>query len=87
MSNFFQTVSNDVSKLQSDFTGPNYKYYKYIRNPSELGMSGDGSIGALSNDIAGIIDYVELLVTVSPSMALMYSEVVKISVTSDLSYL
>ena len=63
MSNFFKNVANDVSKIESEFLGPNYKYYKYIRNPSELGMSGDGSIGALSDDIAGIIDYVELLVS------------------------
>ena len=60
---FFETVSTDMSKLQAEFLGPNYKYYKFIRNPSELGMSGDGSIGALADDIAGIIDYVELLVS------------------------
>jgi len=63
MSNFFNDVANDITKVEQEFIGPDYKYHKFIRNPSQLGMSGDGSIGALSDDIAGIIDYVELLVS------------------------
>ena len=47
MSNFFNDVANDITKVEQEFIGPDYKYYKYIRNPSQLGMSGDGSIGAL----------------------------------------
>ena len=63
MSNFFDDVANDISKVEKEFLGPDYKYYKYIRNPHQLGMSGDGSIGALTDDIAGIVDYVQLLVS------------------------
>ena len=63
MSNFFEDVANDMSKVEQDFLGPDYKYYKFIRNPQQLGMSADGSIDALSDDIAGILDYVELLVS------------------------
>ena len=63
MSNFFKDVADDVSKMENEFLGPDYKYYRFIRNPQELGMSGDGSISALSDDIAGIIDYVDLLVS------------------------
>lgn len=63
MSNFFNTVSKDISKVEKEFLGPDYKYYKFIRNPHQLGMSGDGSIKALSKDIAGIVDYVNLLVS------------------------
>ena len=63
MSNFFEKVVTDMDSLEQEFLGPNYKYYKFIRNPNELGMSGGGSISDLSDDIAGIIDYVELLVS------------------------
>jgi hypothetical protein len=63
MSNFFEKVANDVTNVEQEFLGPDYKYYRFIRNPQQLGISGDGSIGALTDDIAGIIDYVELLVS------------------------
>ena len=63
MSSFFEKVAGDASKLESEFLGPNYEYHKFIRNPQQLGMSGGGSIGDLADDIAGIIDYVELLVS------------------------
>ena len=63
MSNFFEKVSTDIGSLEKEFLGPDYKYYRFIRNPHELGMSGGGSIGDLSTDIAGIMDYVELLVS------------------------
>ena len=55
MSNFFEKVVTDMDSLEQEFLGPNYKYYRFIRNPNELGMSGGGSIGDLSDDIAGII--------------------------------
>ena len=63
MSNFFEDIANDISKVEKEFIGPDYKYHKFIRNPHQLGVTDDGSIGALSDDIAGIIDYVELLVS------------------------
>lgn len=63
MSNFFDKIIDDADTLEQDFLGPDYKYYKHIKNPSQLGMSGDGNLNALSNDIAGIMDYVEVLVS------------------------
>jgi hypothetical protein len=63
MSNFFEKVATDMDNMEQKFLGPDYKYYKFIKNPNELGMSGGGSIGDLSTDIAGIINYVELLVS------------------------
>lgn len=60
---FFDKIVTDFDNIEQEFLGPDYNYHKNIRNPSELGMSGDGSISALSKDIAGIIDYVEVLVS------------------------
>lgn len=61
--NFFKDVVTDMDKVQQEFLGPDYAYYKKIRNPSELGVSGSGNLGALEKDIASIIDYVEVLVS------------------------
>ena len=38
-------------------------YYKYVKNPSEIGMSSSGSLSALGKDIDGLVNYVELLVS------------------------
>jgi hypothetical protein len=40
-----------------------YNYSSMIKAPSELGMSSEGSIGALSRDIDGLIAYTEILVS------------------------
>jgi hypothetical protein len=42
--------------------GPSYSYWGNIKTPSELGMSDEGSIRALSNDVSGLISYVSVLV-------------------------
>lgn len=63
MSNFFNDVVNDFDKLEQELLGPDYKYYKYVVPPEQMGMSSEGSIGALVKDVEGIINYVELLVT------------------------
>ena len=63
MSNFFDEVSKDAKKVEQELLGPDYPYWKYIKTPNELGISSGGSISHLINDIEGIINYVELLVT------------------------
>lgn len=63
MSNFFNDVLNDLESVEQSLLGPDYKYYKQIKSPSELGMSSDGNLGAMANDIKGLIAYTELLVT------------------------
>ena len=63
MSSFFNDVLKDANTLEEEIFGPNYEYWKQIKSPSELGMSTDGSLKALANDVAGLIDYTEILVT------------------------
>jgi len=60
---FFQNILGDADKLQQDFLGPDYSYYKKIKNPGELGVSAKGSLGALATDIESIVDYVKVIVS------------------------
>ena len=61
MSSFFKNIANGAVNLEESMLGPDYKYYKYIRTPGQMGASGAGNMDAMSKDIAGIINYVELL--------------------------
>ena len=63
MSNIFQEVLTDAKGVEEKLLGPDYPYYKNIKMPSEIGMSSDGSLSALGNDVDGLIAYVELLVS------------------------
>ena len=63
MSNMFQEVLTNAKAAEEEYIGPDYPYYKYIRTPSEIGMSGKGSLSQLGKDIDGLINYVELLVS------------------------
>lgn len=64
MSNFFTNVQDNTSQsVSEELMGPKYEYYKYIRTPMEMGMSSEGSLGALVRDASGLIDYVEMLVS------------------------
>jgi hypothetical protein len=60
---FFEKVVTDIDSLEKEFLGPDYKYYNFIAKPSDLGIRGEGSVGALGDDIAGIIDYVQVLIS------------------------
>jgi hypothetical protein len=62
MSDFFKDISLSPKKMEEKLLGPNYKYYKYIRTPTELGMSDDGSMGALADDVIGLINYAQVLI-------------------------
>lgn len=63
MSNFFQDVMGNLDDVQQKLLGPDYKYFKQIKTPSELGVSSAGGFDHLSNDIGALISYVELLVS------------------------
>ena len=61
--NIFQEVLTDAKAAEEKYIGPDYPYYKYIRTPSQIGMSGNGSLSQLGKDIDGLTDYVDLLVS------------------------
>jgi len=61
--NIFEDVLQNANTVQDKLLGPTYPYYKNIRTPSEIGMSSDGTLSALGNDINGLIQYVEVLVS------------------------
>jgi len=63
MSNLFQEVLQDAQGVQNELLGPTYPYYKNIKMPNQIGMSSNGTLTALGNDINGLIQYVEVLVT------------------------
>jgi hypothetical protein len=63
MSNFFSDVITDMKGMEQNLLGPDYLYWKRILKPSDMGMSADGNFGALTNDVGGLINYVEVLVT------------------------
>jgi hypothetical protein len=63
MSSFFSDVMTDMKGMEQNLLGPDYLYWKRILKPSDIGMSSDGNFGALTNNVNGLIDYVEVLVT------------------------
>lgn len=62
MSDFFSKLDN-IGSLEAEFTGPDYDYYKKIKSPGELGMTSKGGVSELASDIAGLVDYVEVIVS------------------------
>ena len=63
MSNLFEEILKDPQGVQERLLGPDYPYYKNIKMPSDIGMSDRGTLQALGNNIDGLINYVEVLVT------------------------
>ena len=61
--NIFQEVLTDAQAAKKRFLGPDYPYYKYIRTPSEIGMSDRGTLSQLGKNIDSLIAYVEILVS------------------------
>ena len=62
MGSFFKDMAAGGEKLQAQFLGPTYNYAKQIKSPTELKMSSKGTLPQLATDIAGIINYTEVLV-------------------------
>ena len=63
MSNIFQEVLNNAQGVEEKLLGPSYPYYKNIKTPSQLGMSSRGTIQQMSQNIVGLTNYVEVLVS------------------------
>ena len=63
MSNLFQQVLTNAGNVEEKLLGPTYPYYKNIKSPSQIGMSDKGTIQQMSQNIVGLTNYVELLVS------------------------
>ena len=63
MSNIFEEVLTNAKAVEEKYLGPDYPYYKYIKMPSQMGMSSKGTLSTLATDIDGLVGYVELLVS------------------------
>jgi hypothetical protein len=59
----FQDILSNPNGVENKYLGPTYPYHKNIKTPEQIGMSDKGTIKALTNDIDGLIKYVEVLVT------------------------
>jgi hypothetical protein len=59
----FNEVLTDVNGVQEQLLGPTYPYYNNIKSPSQIGMSDKGTIQQMSQNIVGLTNYVELLVS------------------------
>ena len=51
MSNIFEEVLHDANGVERNLLGPTYPYYKNIQTPSQLGMSDNGSMQQMAQDI------------------------------------
>jgi hypothetical protein len=65
MGSFFKDIAGGLSNAEQSMLGPTYNYAKQIKGPSELDppLSGKGTMPALAADIAGIINYTQVLVS------------------------
>lgn len=61
--NMFQEVLTNAQEAKERFLGPDYPYYKYIKTPSDIGMSDKGTLSQLGKNIDGLLAYVEILVS------------------------
>jgi hypothetical protein len=52
-----------MAKEDSSFLGPSYDYWKNVKQPSQMGMSSEGSLDALAANVDGLLSYVQVLVT------------------------
>ena len=62
-SGFFSDIMTDMKGMEQNLLGPDYLYWKRILKPSDMGMSDDGNFSTLANNIGGLINYVEVMVT------------------------
>lgn len=62
-SGFFSDIMTDMKGMEQNLLGPDYLYWKRILKPSDMGMSDDGNFTALANNIGGLINYVEVMVS------------------------
>jgi hypothetical protein len=59
---FYKNANSNPQGMQAQLLGPSYNYRDQIKTPEQLGMSDQGSMNALGNNITGLIGYVSVLV-------------------------
>jgi len=62
MANIFKDVLKGVDNVEQDFLGEDYDYTKFIKSPTDLGVTGDGSLDALGKDIGSMTNYIDAMV-------------------------
>ena len=62
MGEFFKKASTNAKKLEEELLGPTYQYHKWLRTPSEMGMSDRGSLSVTADNVAGLINYMQVLI-------------------------
>lgn len=60
---FFNKLKAGANQMSQDVLGPEYRYQDFIKTPGEQNMSGAGNFDALASNIAGVINYSNILVT------------------------
>jgi hypothetical protein len=60
---FFAKAAKNPKKLQNNLLGSaSYSYADQINSPSQMGMSSNGDMNTLGNDVNGMLGYVSVLV-------------------------
>lgn len=59
---FYKNANSNPQGMQAQLLGPSYNYRDQIKTPEQLGMSDQGTMNALGNNITGLIGYVSVLV-------------------------
>lgn len=62
MSDFFKQIALNPKKMGEKLLGPDYPYQDNIRTPSELGMSSEGSMKAMANNVSSLMNYTRFLI-------------------------
>jgi hypothetical protein len=58
----FKAASKDPKNAPTSFLGPPYSYMDHISTPGDIGVRADGSLGAIVDDISGMVDYLQVLI-------------------------
>jgi len=61
MSNFFNEVLSDAKGVEERLLGPEYQYWKQIKSPSDMGMTSNGGIPEIADNVAGLMNYIDVL--------------------------
>jgi len=59
---FFKQAQSNAGKLSDKLLGPPYDYKGKVKGPGSMGMSDQGTLEALGNDVKGLIGYADILV-------------------------